>query len=50
MAEIRDLANGSGMRSRLSLVGPEIEPEPIESGRPQAPVEALPHVETGRGA
>jgi cytochrome d ubiquinol oxidase subunit I len=30
--------------------GPEIEPEPLESGKPQAPVEALPHVETGRGA
>src|SRR5271165_2808534 len=30
--------------------GADVEPEPIESGRPQAPVAALPHPEPGRGA
>jgi cytochrome bd ubiquinol oxidase subunit I len=43
---------GGALMARLVGRGPaglDVEPEPIESGRPQAPVVALPHPEPGRG-
>jgi cytochrome d ubiquinol oxidase subunit I len=43
---------GGALMARLvgrGPAGPDVEPEPIESGRPQAPVVALPHPEPGRG-